>query len=130
MDNHRLTQEVIQVLYNKLLQNCENDSESDCIIFTGPIQNGYGMLRKNIKKHCYRIYAHRVALLHALNLLELPSGLQCSHLCHIKKCVNVAHMSIEPQFVNNNRNNCKDERRCTRDHVNYDGNSLPNCIFS
>lgn len=124
-----LTAEVIHILYNKLAQNCHNDQYSDCLLYTRYTQNGYGVVRKCIDGHTFRLYAHRVALLYATSMTALPDGRQCSHLCHKKLCVNIAHLSVEPQSVNNNRNQCKNERVCSRNHVDSDGSFLPDCIF-
>ncbi len=129
MERQRLTLEIIHVLHRKLVETSERDPKSDCIIFSGSTQNGYGMIRKSIDNERFRLYAHQVALLHNTNMTAIPDGLQCSHLCHIKLCVNVAHLSLESQSVNNNRNMCRNERKCSRDHANSDGSSLPDCIF-
>ena len=75
-----------------------------------------------------KIYSrtHRVALLKKMNITELPEGLEASHLCHNKRCMNVDHIIAEPHDINMSRNTCAymrnitgDKLYCTDEHQGY-----------
>lgn len=39
-------------------------------------------------------------------------GMDLSHRCHLKKCINIEHLSYEPKYVNYQRKTCVDEKKC------------------
>ena len=51
-----------------------------------------------------------------------------SHLCHLKQCVNVAHLSYGPHAINNKRITCRYEGECS-DHHGYDDCILQLSLF-
>ena len=57
-----------------------------------------------------RCYVHQVIASKKFNMLSFQDGMETSHLCHIKNCVNPAHIAIEPRHINNNRIHCSRER--------------------
>ena len=76
-----------------------------------------------------RYYAHQVVLLKKLNSLAMEDGLECSHLCHIKNCINPEHIVAEPRHINNNRLHCSGERRDHGDLSYCTGHEpYPRCI--
>ena len=115
--------EILNILYEICSGRQSIHANGHCIVYNGPTQNGYGIIRKSIYGVRYQIYAHQVAALHYNGLVEVPEGVECSHLCHNRLCINGKHISFEPHFINNQRNNCKSEQRCVH-HVN-----APDCIF-
>ena len=83
----------------------------------------YGKMRAkfpndNVSKH---YYVHRLAYMIEHNLFELPRGLHVSHLCHFSLCCNPRHLSLEPQIVNNSRQQCTEH--C------FGHGDFPNCII-
>lgn len=58
-------------------------------------QDGYGQIRTKGKMRT----AHRVAweLAHG----EIPPGMQVDHACHVRACVNVAHLRLATRRENN-----------------------------
>ena len=59
---------------------------------------------------------HRLALLKAPTNLSLQDVLNAqgdaSQLCHNALCINAAHISLEPHWVNNNRLQCTSNGIC------------------
>lgn len=41
------------------------------------------------------------------------SGHEVSHLCHVKECINIDHLSYEPHNINVARNLCRSSNRCS-----------------
>ncbi len=93
---------------------------NECHIWKGACTpNGYGVLRCSFRGKRLRLKAHR-----ALYFLEtkhaMSSKMHVSHLCHNKLCVNIKHLSYEPQNINNNRQICAHEGLC-HGHYGYSG---------
>ena len=60
--------------------------------------------------------------------LNFPN-FEMSHLCHTPLCIQTTHVSYEPQSINSRRNICRDNRKCSRDHVDDDcGITFPDCL--
>ena len=73
----------------------------------------YGVMCINVSLHgsvskCVSV--HRLALLKAPKNLSLQDVLNsqgnASHLCHNTLCIISTHISLEPQWLNNNRQQC------------------------
>lgn len=113
----------------KLNENIQLAPNSHYIDFIGPVQNGYGIVRKTVAGNRYQIYAHRLVKMNQLGLDEIPET--CSHLCHNTFCVNVQHITIEDQGINNNRQKCHNDGNGKffghKDATS--GANLPCCIF-
>lgn len=115
---------------NEILKKIENksrQSENSCILYTGRIKKtGYGMIDvrfPGMDRHI-PMHVHRVRyMIHIRTFKLTPSEFHVSHLCHNRICINVSHFSFEPAHVNNSRQNCFSEKRCTK-HCPY-----PDCIF-
>ena len=76
-------------------------------------------------------YVHRLAYMISHNVLEIPTVAgtteHVSHLCHITLCCNPAHLSLEPQVINNERQRCYAENHCFGHR--WEGHSYENCIL-
>lgn len=70
----------------------------ECWPFTGTINKdlGYGTLREAGTRKA--LYAHRVACEVAHG--PIPPGYQVAHLCHVRSCVNPAHLRAVPHREN------------------------------
>ena len=102
--------------------------ESGCIIWTGMCtSDGYGLLRKMFRGKRIKVKVHRLvyflAAKHALSV-----GMHVSHLCHNKLCINIQHLSYEPQTINNNRLICKNAGECSL-HYGYPRCQLQVCCI-
>lgn len=73
-----------------------------------------------------RIYVHRLSyIVHTRNFDIFNRHMHVSHLCHNTHCINIQHLSYEPQHVNNNRQRCKIRQPKTcLGHGAY-----PDCVF-
>lgn len=52
------------------------------------------------------------------------SNLHVSHLCHVRNCINIEHLNLEEDFINQGRRLCNDMHRCGGRH-----GGEPGCIF-
>lgn len=78
------------------IRDCGHDSP--CWIWQLAIdRNGYGADSVDGKK----IHAHRVAWTRERG--PIPKGAQVDHLCHVRACVNVAHMELVNGAENSRR---------------------------
>lgn len=67
------------------------DKSGDCWLWkAGRDTNGYGAFERNT--------AHRTA--YELSVGPIPDGLEIDHLCHVKACVNPAHLEAVTHRVN------------------------------
>lgn len=94
----------------------------DCILYTGRHdKDGYGVIDiklKGAKRHS-PMNVHRIRyMIHVQKIKLTPSDFHVSHLCHTKNCVNISHLSFEPSYINNSRQHCFSEKKCTS-HGNY-----------
>lgn len=85
-------------------------SETGCVIWLGSISDrGYGKMYSNGKY----VYAHRFAYEKAHG--SLPDGLQLDHICHVRCCVNPAH--LRPATNKQNHENLKGSRSDSRSGI-------------
>jgi len=113
-----------QIVENRLIK----DVNGQCDIYTGPQKNKYGLVKLTFMGNKLSLYAHRVAKMHSMGVTAFEPFLKCSHLCHNTLCCNPAHIVLEVQGINNNRQNCKTRRICAG-HASPEGDALPACIF-
>ena len=71
--------------------------------------------RLNLKVHRLMYFIHHKK--------PIPDDMHVSHLCHVRNCITVSHLSLEPQRVNNSRLVCKNDGLCTGHH------GYPHCLF-
>ena len=125
---------------DKLFEECTSrlkmysavHTNGQCIYWNGCInKKGYGQFRFKDPRdppaagHRTRT-AHRVALMVAKGDFDLPPSQQASHLCNNKLCVNVEHLSLETNSINNARKTCFSLFRCSG-HFSDAGDRLPDC---
>lgn len=63
------------------------------------------------------VLCHRLTYMLYTNNFDLPKGMEISHRCHEKHCVNPEHLSLEPHGVNMDRQICRDilpVKRCKK----------------
>lgn len=115
-------------MIEKINKNSTNSRNSDCILYTGRHKkNGYGVIDVKFpgKPRYVPIHVHRLVYMINVRLTKLtPPEYHVSHLCHTKDCVNFSHLTLEPQHVNNARQNCLSEKRCNKTHSPY-----PDCLI-
>mgnify|MGYP001798345420 FL=1 len=114
--------------YGLLMAQTEAGTPGGCVVWTGCISpsTGYGAITvqwPGTPRNQRTMGVHRLMVMCALHTTELSAGHHASHLCHNKLCINPAHLSLEPQWVNNQRGNCIRQHRCLG-HAGY-----PNCVL-
>lgn len=76
-----------------------------------------------------QLYAHQLAALYKNRDTVLDPNKQCSHLCHIRGCINPEHIVQEHQSINMNRTACVHERKVRNDSKFCFGHQgHPDCI--
>lgn len=114
-------------------------ANGQCQIWMGPMKHGteYGVMRfkdpRDGPDAGHRSKGvHRMAILvcDRVKDLDVPPSLVASHLCNNSLCVNVAHLSLEPQSVNNNRSICFSTNNCSGHGTDSRGNERPKCLLS
>ncbi len=90
----------------------------------GPYTNTYGKItgRMPLEKCKKTLYVHRIAYLVKERLVALPEGTEISHLCHNRRCVEPSHLRAEEHITNVERQHCKKQNSCTKNHT-------PHCII-
>ena len=108
----------------KLNYNSIVSDNGQCVLWTGCCGKGrrarYGTMCINVSVHGRPMWkcvsVHRLALLKAPTNLSLQDVLtsqgDASHICHNTLCINAAHISVEPHYVNNNRQQCTHKGFC------------------
>ena len=102
----------------------EIDPDSGCHLYRGSRRNdGYCHLTYiNELNTNTSISVHRAAKM-VQKQAKLPK-LQASHLCNNKICINVEHINLEANVINNQRKRCASANRCFG-HPGY-----PACIIT
>ena len=107
------------------------DQEDGCWVWAGYTDKlGYGRLKVKHWRHPGRymnIRVHRFIAFCSTNISFTPD-IACSHLCHRPCCCNPQHLVIEPMTINNNRQNCSSQGRCTG-HRDKEGTEYARCIL-
>jgi hypothetical protein len=86
-----------------LSNSAEPEPFSNCLIWTGSLQNGYPAVSQGHGQS--KVKMHILAAERSLG--RLPTEEECvSHLCHRKKCINAQHLVIESLGKNNSRKGC------------------------
>jgi hypothetical protein len=77
-------------------------------------QQQYGQIRYKhpLSSKWKTITAHRFNYMLHHKILDLPSELHCSHLCHNSTCINPSHISLEDSPINSNRRRCCNQGSC------------------
>lgn len=107
----------------KLAENSEISTNSHCRMWLQTPSKKYGVISCKISSGWKSFYVHRLAYMIHIRSFDIPAGMDVSHLCHNNKCITVHHLSVEPHYINNNRQNCVSEKSCSGHGV------YPNCMF-
>ena len=115
--------DLLDNLKTKLARKSERDPQGGtCILWTGRVtSSGYGLqtvhwpdVGRKVEK------AHRVALMVEMRVTRSQfkhAGVECSHLCHSRLCVNPQHIVLESHATNQERIHCKSQGLCSKLHV-------------
>ena len=117
---------------SKISQNTVPGASKGCLEWAGGTSgNGYPYMKIDVDGNGVKqvIGVHRVVVMCHQSKTEFSDGLQVSHMCHNRRCVNINHLSLEPDFVNAGRNRCRTAGTCCGAH-NSGGTAFANCIFS
>ena len=123
-------EEFLEAVKCKLSEKSTIQGPIGCKVWQGGSDGRYGEVKMLAPVHpparkVFRV--HRLAMMVKLNTFALSGG-HVSHLCHNKYCINEDHLSLEPQYVNNQREFCrsniKDGKRSCSHH-----NPFPDCIL-
>ena len=102
--------------------------QQTCIIY-GTDPNMYTQVRKRVPSGgILRDYAHRIALKKKIKMTKLENGVEASHLCHTKGCINPDHLSAEPHGINMNRIACYNETKVRGHHMCFGHGAYPSCL--
>lgn len=84
--------------------------------------SGYPQIKVSVRGWgCKPVQVHQLVFLMYSGII--PPSHQVSHICHNKKCVELAHLSAEPPAVNCQRNTCLREQQC------FGHSGWPDCLF-
>jgi hypothetical protein len=99
--------------YERLMERCERDPGSGCLLWTGPVNHGgYGRIYDyRVRRY---VQNHRLAYEHEVG--PIPAGLTLDHLCRNTRCVDVGH--LEPcTLAENLRRAGAATTHCKRGHA-------------
>ena len=97
----------------KLFARTDVRPSSGCIVHIGCPGSPYSRYHVTFPgAPTKNMYVHHLSLLIRDRLVEAPAGLEASHLCGIKKCVNPEHLVWETGDENNSRRKCHRSGRC------------------
>jgi hypothetical protein len=112
----------------RVLERSHPSATNECRIwdFSRTDNRKYGQTRyKHPITHQWKtINAHRLAYMCHNQILEIPKGHDCSHICHNTLCVNPDHITLELHGINNNRQHCVHLGYCMENH-----GDLPRCLL-
>lgn len=104
-----------QKYHQKLEEKCALGLNGECFIWTGSCTpNGkYGVINCRFPGAIgwKLLYVHRLAYMIQHRAAQL-AAVDVSHLCHNTKCINVAHLVLEPHGFNNSRQTCVSKGEC------------------
>ena len=113
----------------KLGNNSHLSPNNICVLWHGALKAGkytqYGVMCVKINNKWKTITVHRLQYMLAnhINITNLDSDMDVSHLCHNTICIKPDHLSYEPRYINNNRIACKGRGTCSGH------NEYRDCLF-
>ena len=83
-----------------------------CLIWPGEVK-GYSYARFSFPGQQKRRYTrHTLIKVISIGLFEVPEGLEGSHLCSNKLCLNPDHVVLESHAINKERQECSNKGFC------------------
>ena len=84
-----------------------------CHVWYGQLdRDGYGILRIKFRGRMCKVRVHRLQYFLKNNCPQMFTAVHVSHLCHVKGCINIEHLSYETAAVNRCRNECFKNGEC------------------
>lgn len=84
-----------------------NEDSQGCHIWYGSCnRDGYAIIRPQFRGKRITLTVHRLVFFFSRNCSFENLDYHVSHKCHVKKCVNVQHLSFEPALINLERTIC------------------------
>ena len=106
----------IEKLYDEKDEPGKILTRGDHIIFRDNGTNTYKHMQVTLPSgDKIRPRVHIPVLLKKLGKLFMDKGMESSHLCHIKNCINPSHLCSEPKAINLNRIHCVNWRSQIQD---------------
>jgi len=97
------------------------DADGPCWLWTGPIDpNGYGRIHFSGRN----LYVHRAV--YELLVGSIPDGLECDHVCRVRRCCNPDHVEPVTHAENSGRSpimGAPTSTHCKRGHPFDDANT-------
>lgn len=121
-------------IISKIHKKCSDATgKHGCLLWEGATWSPgpYGKIRNPFKQYSGQpafLRVHRLLYMAELKIMKLPkydeTGMQVelSHLCHNPKCAKLQHLTIESHEKNMERNHCKRQGLCTKNHS-------PSCLL-
>lgn len=109
--NDKISSEEQSFLFSKF-DNFYTVDDRNCFIYRGEVMGGYPSLRVTFRGRRIRLRVHRLTFYLLNNAEPLNCSMHVSHLCHEKLCINIEHLSYEPNAINCQRNLCYEENKC------------------
>jgi hypothetical protein len=109
---------------NRFFRKVDIVAGSECLVWTGEINNGYGRFLLRGK----RVRAHRFIWEHSEG--KIQDGMLMDHLCRNRACVNTLHLRVVTPKVNVTENSNslqafnKNKTHCINGHPFSAGNTL------
>ena len=123
------TMDEVDTFYDKIISNKHTNRgpRGTCVEYGTQSTNEYIQTSRTINGRKIYDRVHRVALLQKIREISLPEGLEASHLCHNKRCMEPKHIVAEPHAVNMSRNTCVymraaigDPNYCSENHQGHE----------
>ena len=105
----------VEFCREKLQKNSILGPNGVCMLWQGCLKkcgtSKYGVFKSQIppETKSKQLYVHRLAYVlgHGLSMSDIDQkNMHVSHLCHNSACMNPAHLSYEPDYVNIYRRTC------------------------
>ena len=117
----KMTSEYRQKILKRIRDQTKDDDVKGCHLWVKPVsKKHYPKMKISIKGERSDQSVHR--LVYFMEGHEDMRNHHVSHLCHNTLCVRRAHLNLEPSFVNDRRNKCKETGECSGH------GDLPKCI--
>ena len=121
--------EEVEYTYNCLIQSGAVTFVGECIQYGGDPDKYSSIRKRQSSGVVVREYCHRIALMKKMKTVNIPTGLETSHICHMKACMNPEHVVAEPHNINMSRLACFNESKRLNQPFCYGGHAeYPSCL--